>query len=91
VLRWLNAESSRAALGYEATIRRLEGLRTTCHPSNRPMVEARISSARRGEGPTLFDEIVDVIRDHGPGGTESEDGVLSWSWRSNRSGFPQSD
>lgn len=76
LLRWLNSESSRAALGYEATIRRLEGLPTTCHPSKRPIVEARIRSARRSEGPTLFDEIVDVIRDHGPGGTESEDGVL---------------
>jgi hypothetical protein len=24
----------------------------------------------------LFDEIVDIIRDHGPDGEESEDGVL---------------
>jgi RNAse (barnase) inhibitor barstar len=76
VLRWLNAESSRAALGHEATIRRLEGLLYTCHPSNGSSIEARISNARRGEGPTLFDEIVDIIRVHGPGGDESEDGVL---------------
>jgi hypothetical protein len=37
---------------------------------------ARIDSARRGEGPTLFDEVVEIIRVHGPGGRESEDGVL---------------
>ncbi|SRR6266496_444618 len=75
-LRWLNSESSRAALGYEATTRRLEQLLLTCHPSNRSDIEARISRARRGEGPTLFDEIVEIIREHGPGGSESEDGVL---------------
>ena len=76
VLRWLNSESSRAALGYEETARRLEGLLVTCHPSNRSKIEARISRARRSEGPTLFDEIVDIIRTHGPGGDEFEDGVL---------------
>jgi hypothetical protein len=76
VLRWLNSESSRAALGYEETARRLEGLLVTCHPSNRSKIEARISSARRSEGPTLFDEIVDIIHTHGPGGDEFEDGVL---------------
>ena len=75
VLRWLDSESSRTALGYRATIRRLEGLLFTCHPSNRSHIEARIVRARRGEGPTLFDEIVELIRYHGPGGPESEDGV----------------
>jgi RNAse (barnase) inhibitor barstar len=76
VLRWLNSESSRVALGYEETTRWLEGVLLTCHPSQRSNVQARISSARRGEGLTLFDEIVDIIRVHGPGGRESEDGVL---------------
>ena len=41
VLRWVNADLSRTALG-----------------------------------PTLFDEIVEIIREHGPGGRESEDGVV---------------
>ncbi len=76
VLRWLNSESSRAALGYEETTRRLERLLLTCHPSQRSTIQARISRARRGEGPTLFDEIVGIICIHGPGGRESEDGVL---------------
>ncbi len=76
VLKWLNSEWSRAALGYEETTRRLQRLLLNCHPSNRPDIEARISSTRRREGPTLFDEIVEIIRDHGPGGNESEDGVL---------------
>jgi hypothetical protein len=47
----------------------------TCHPSNRADIEARIDSARRGEGPTLFDETIDIIRDYGPCGDESEDNV----------------
>jgi hypothetical protein len=76
VLKWLDSESSRAGLGYAETIRRLERLRLSCHPSNRSGIDARIGSARRGEGPTLFDEIVEIIRDHGPGGTESADRVL---------------
>jgi hypothetical protein len=76
VLRWLNSETSRVALGYAETIRRLEGLLHTCHPSQRSIVQARIGRAHRGEGPTLFDEIVDIIRIHGPGGRESEDGVV---------------
>ncbi|GAB3742064.1 hypothetical protein GCM10027598_73460 [Amycolatopsis oliviviridis] len=42
----------------------------------RPHIGTRLDNARRGEGPTLFDDIVDIIRDHGPGGTEAEDGVF---------------
>ncbi|WP_432844757.1 barnase inhibitor [Amycolatopsis sp. CA-161197] len=76
VLRWLDSRTSRAALGHEATILRLTELLRTCHPSNRPSIEARIAAARRGAGPTLFDEIVDIIRNHGPGGREAEDRVL---------------
>ncbi|MFE5567402.1 barstar family protein [Amycolatopsis japonica] len=76
VLQWLNSTTSRSALGYAETIRHLENLVLTCHPSNRPDIEARIDDARRREGPTLFDDIVRIIRDHGPGGDESEDGIL---------------
>jgi hypothetical protein len=76
VLRWLNSDLSRRALGYEATLDRLEALVKTCHPSNIGHFRQRIDAARRGEGPTLFDEIVDIIRVHGPGGEEEEDGVV---------------
>jgi RNAse (barnase) inhibitor barstar len=76
VLRWLNSELSRSALGYEATIQRLEQVLLTCHPSHRLNSERRIRRARRGQGPTLFDEIVDIIREHGPGGRESEDSIV---------------
>jgi hypothetical protein len=55
---------------------RLEGLLRTCHPARRSIIQARISRARRGEGPALFDEIAGIIRVHGPGGNEPGDGVL---------------
>ncbi|WP_326835987.1 barstar family protein [Amycolatopsis rhabdoformis] len=75
ILRWRHSDLSRRALGHEATVLRLTGLLRTCHPTNRAAFSARIEAAERGEGPTLFDEIVDVIRSHGPGGREAEDGV----------------
>jgi hypothetical protein len=43
---WLNSEPSRAALGYEATARRLESLLLTCHPSNRPSASLSAGAAR---------------------------------------------
>ncbi len=76
VLRWLHSDRSRLALGYEATIRHLEEIVNTCHPSNVERVRERIAQAQRGEGPTLFDEIVEIIHVHGPGGEEEEDGVV---------------
>ncbi len=73
VLRWLNSDLSRRALGYEATAEHLEARLTTCHPSNVDRVRQRIDMARRREGPTLFDQIVEIIRIHGPGGSEEQD------------------
>ena len=37
---------------------------------------AMMDSAKRGEGPTLFDNIVEIIRIHDPGGHESMDNVI---------------
>ena len=76
VLKWIGSETSRTALGHPETARRLERLLPGVDPSNRAAFEARLDEARRGEGPTLFDEIVAIIREHGPGGRESVDGIL---------------
>lgn len=75
VLRWIDSASSRSALGYEATVLWLEELRRRCHTSHRADLAVRVSAARRGEGPTLFDEIVTIIRLHAPG-PERDDGVV---------------
>jgi hypothetical protein len=76
ILRWLNSELSRSALGYGATVERLERILLTCHPSNRPNIADRIRLARTGQGPTLFDEIVAIIREHGLDGREPRDGIV---------------
>lgn len=76
MLRWHNSELSRVALGYPAMTRWLEQILVTCHPSNRADIRARIGDSKQGIGPTLFDKIVEIIRHHGVGGQESEDGVV---------------
>lgn len=75
VLRWLHSDKSRADLGYAETVRYIENKLRRCHPSNVPFVRAELESAARREGPTLFDTIVSIIREHGPGGSESQDAV----------------
>jgi len=74
ILRWVNSELSREALGYDATVRYLEGKRTRCHPQNLPHVEAELEAARQRCGETLFDILVEIILLHRPGG-EKKGGV----------------
>ena len=76
VLRWLNAERSKEQLGFPETVRYLERKLHTCHPQNVSYVTEDLATARRGEGQTLFEIIVEIIGCHGLGGTESEDGVV---------------
>jgi RNAse (barnase) inhibitor barstar len=75
VLRWVNTKLSRDRLGYPETARQLERRLTRCHPSNRPMVAAELAQAQQGSGLTVFDWLVEIIRIHGEGGEEQEDGV----------------
>ena len=75
VLVWRNHARSKECLGHGEAARRLEGLLETCHPSNIPRFRARLAAARQGQGSTLFDELVEIIRIHGIGGREEHDGV----------------
>lgn len=75
VLRWVNSERSRQALGYPKTARYLEEILRRCHPANTASVTAKLKKARAGEGDTLFDILVEIFRVHGPGGREEQDGV----------------
>ena len=59
-----------------ATALRLEALLPNIHPTHRGWFQERLRRAQRHEGPTLFDEIVEIIRIHGVGGAEAEDGVV---------------
>jgi RNAse (barnase) inhibitor barstar len=74
-LRWKNSERSRQCLGYAETVRQLELRLQRCHPSNQSSVMAKLELAKSGQGETAFDWLVQIIKEHGPGGSESEDGV----------------
>lgn len=74
-LNWRNSERSRELLGYKETVRQLELRLSTCHQTNRGSVSAQLQEARHGRGATVFDWLVEIIRQHGPTGDESEDKV----------------
>jgi hypothetical protein len=46
-----------------------------CHWLNWPHATSRLLGACLHLGPTLFDELVDIIQDHGPGGRRADDAV----------------
>jgi RNAse (barnase) inhibitor barstar len=75
VLRWTNSEVSRERLGHAETVRQLERRLQRCHPSNRPSVGRDLEQAKRGEGATVFDWLLDIMSVHTAGGREEEDGV----------------
>lgn len=74
-LRWLNSSISQTALGYQETVRQLERKLETSHPGNRESLRQQIMFARNGLGPTLFDRLVEIIRDHGPEGEQARSNV----------------
>ncbi len=63
-LIWRHSAISRQRLGYGETIKWLEERIQHCHPDNIPHFQHRLEEARRGEGMTLFDTLVEIIRDH---------------------------
>jgi RNAse (barnase) inhibitor barstar len=74
-LRWTNSAVSRATLSYAETARQLERQLASCHPSNQETVRRKLTLARSGEGETVFDWLIEIISDHGPGGEQAEDNV----------------
>ncbi len=75
LIRWRDHQISRDRLGYPETVRQLEARLQRCHPTNRELVAADLERARRQDGPSVFDWLVEIIQVHGPGGMESEDNV----------------
>lgn len=75
VLVWRSSDLSRRRLGYPETVRQL-GLRLErCHPTNRVNVARELEAAKRQEGPTVFDWLVEIIHVHCAGGEEEVDMV----------------
>lgn len=71
VLIWKNSRLSQERLSYRETVRQLKLRLVTCHPSNRDAVSAQIACAERQEGPTVYDWLVEIIKDHGVARGES--------------------
>jgi RNAse (barnase) inhibitor barstar len=66
LLVWKNSELSRKRLGHAEIAKKLKQMLQTCHPSNRPSVSERLEKAQSGEGPTMFDWLVEIIRENEP-------------------------
>jgi RNAse (barnase) inhibitor barstar len=64
VLVWKNSKLSSEQLGYPETARQLEKRKSNCHPSNISVVEKDIEKAKKGEGTTVFDWLVEIIKSH---------------------------
>ncbi|WP_330294961.1 barstar family protein [Streptomyces sp. NBC_00503] len=64
---WLRHEVSRRTLGHPETARHLEEVLGRCHSTNRPRVAEELAAARRGQGPTVFDWLVDIAEGQAPG------------------------
>jgi len=74
-LRWTHSAVSREHLSYPETVRQLELRLTRCHPDNRDYVRQQLVEASCGRGPTVFDWLVQIIAEHGPGGSEAESNI----------------
>jgi RNAse (barnase) inhibitor barstar len=75
VLRWQHHALSRQRLGYAETARQLRRMLATCDPHNRASVRRDIAQALSHKGSTVYDWLLDIIHEHGPGGAEAEDAV----------------
>ena len=75
MFRWKNHEVSRVRLGYPETVRQLELRLGRCHPTNRVRVSRDLEQAHAQQGPTVFEWLTEIIRDHGEGGRYAADGV----------------
>ncbi|WP_328860441.1 barstar family protein [Streptomyces sp. NBC_00306] len=64
---WHDHQASRAHLGHPETVRQLELQLARCHPSNRASVAEDLAAARDGQGPTVFDWLVEIFEDEAPG------------------------
>lgn len=75
IIKWKNSSRSRDKLGYEETARRFENILEKCHPSNIERLTMALHLARKKQGQTLFELLVEIFLDHGSHGTQSESGV----------------
>jgi hypothetical protein len=75
VIEWQSHERSKECLGFEETIQQLQLRLLRCHPLNVAHVTEQLMAARRRQGSTVFDWLVEIIQTHCPGGAEASDGI----------------
>ena len=73
ILIWKNSNLSKKFLGYEETIKQLTKKLEKCHSNNVLSIQKEIDEAKHQIGPTVFDWLIEIIRDHCLGGGEEED------------------
>lgn len=59
---WNHSGKSKTDLGFTETVKYLEHKLAKCHPSNKDAVKAELELAKQGKGETLFDKIVDLMK-----------------------------
>ena len=64
VLKWKNSTISRERLGHNEIAKKLEDMLHTCHQANREEIAKRLAAAKRHEGPTMFDWLVEIIKEN---------------------------
>ncbi|THA62096.1 barnase inhibitor [Streptomyces sp. A0958] len=69
VIEWRDHALSARALGHEETARYLDRLAGRADESNRSRLREESAQAALGLGPTLFDRLVEIIRDRTRPGT----------------------
>jgi RNAse (barnase) inhibitor barstar len=60
-LVWRNSAKSRTQLGYDAYIKHFKYTLSHSHPANKEYIKESIRLAKQKIGPTLFDELVNII------------------------------
>lgn len=63
ILVWKNSTLSKQRLGYAETLRQLEKRLEKCHPTNRELVNVELEQAKQGKFATVFDWLIDIIKD----------------------------
>ena len=62
ILVWERSELSRQRLGFDEMVKWLGERVQHCHPANVPQMRERLEAAKRAEGQTMFDLLVEIIR-----------------------------
>lgn len=74
-LVWKNADQSKEKLGFKETAKFMKEILKTCQPEHREQVQAQIELAESERGATIFDWLIEIIRDHGMIGSQSKSNI----------------